>query len=210
MNDSAEQISSDYRLINEKMRSIASKIESNLLEIFSEVSHIDKIGCRVKAEESFLAKAMKLKDGKRKYQIPLKEIQDIIGARIVVYYKNNMDSIIELIKKYFHFVEETKIIPDDVMKFGYEGLHFICFIPSTIYSSHNGNPLIPNFFELQIKTLYQHAWSQAEHGLGYKPDKPLSYEEERKLAFLAAQSWGADMILKELVEGPGYSDQTDT
>jgi ppGpp synthetase/RelA/SpoT-type nucleotidyltranferase len=60
--------------------------------------------------------------------------------------------------------------------------------------------LIPDFFELQIKTLYQHAWSQAEHGLGYKPETPLSNEEQRKLAFIAAQSWGADTILAELVD----------
>lgn len=86
------------------------------------------------------------------------------------------------------------------MKFGYEGLHFVCFIPNTIYSDHKCNPLIPDFFELQIKTLYQHAWSQAEHGLGYKPETPLSNEEQRKLAFIAAQSWGADTILAELVD----------
>ena len=58
--------------------------------------------------------------------------------------------------------------------------------------------LIPNFFEIQIKTLFQHAWAQAEHDLGYKQGQPLSFEEKRKLAFAAAQSWGADTIFNQI------------
>jgi len=189
----------EYRSIKTTLNEIASKIEENLIEIFKDVEHIDRITSRVKGETSFLDKTLKEEKGVLKYKEPLKEIQDLIGARIVVYYKGDFDSTETTVKKYYHPVEKNKIIPDDVKKFGYEGLHLICFIPSAIYSTHKSNPLIPDFFELQIKTLYQNAWSQAEHGLGYKPEIPLSYEEERKLAFIAAQSWGADTILMDLI-----------
>jgi putative GTP pyrophosphokinase len=54
------------------------------------------------------------------------------------------------------------------------------------------------FFELQIKTLFQHAWSEAEHDLGYKPATVLSSDQKRRLAFTAAQAWGADQIFDEL------------
>jgi putative GTP pyrophosphokinase len=182
------------------LKDIASKIETQLLEIFAGTEHIDRIGCRIKAEKSFLDKTLKQENGVFKYQTPLKEIQDLIGARVIVYYKTDVETVVQIIKRFFNTVEKNKVVPDDVMKFGYEGLHFVCFIPNTIYSDHKSNPLIPDFFELQIKTLYQHAWSQAEHGLGYKPETPLSDEEQRKLAFIAAQSWGADTILAELVD----------
>lgn len=194
-----QQIKSDFLSINTTLKDIASKIEKHLSEIFDGLEHIDRIGCRVKAEKSFLDKTLKTEKGILKYQTPLKEIQDLIGARVVVYYKTDVDAVVYVIKKFFNFIEKNKIVPDDVMKFGYEGLHFICFIPNTIFSDHKSNPLIPDFFELQIKTLYQHAWSQAEHGLGYKPETPLTEEEQRKIAFIAAQSWGADTILTELV-----------
>lgn len=194
-----QQIKSDFLSINTTLKDIASKIEKHLSEIFDGLEHIDRIGCRVKAEKSFLDKTLKKEKGILKYQTPLKEIQDLIGARVVVYYKTDVDAVVYVIKKFFNFIEKNKIVPDDVMKFGYEGLHFICFIPNTIFSDHKSNPLIPDFFELQIKTLYQHAWSQAEHGLGYKPETPLTEEEQRKIAFIAAQSWGADTILTELV-----------
>ena len=56
----------------------------------------------------------------------------------------------------------------------------------------------PKFFELQIRTLFQHAWAEAEHDVGYKPTQPLKLEERRKIAFTAAQAWGADTIFQEL------------
>lgn len=195
-----EQIKADFKSINDTLKDIADKICDNLNEILEGVSHIDRIGCRIKAEDSFLNKVLKTKpDGTLKYQTPLKEIQDFIGARIIVYYKTDVEKIRAVVEQFYQRVESNYVVPDDVSKFGYEGYHLICFIPNTIYADHKSNPLIPDFFELQIKTLYQHAWSQSGHGLGYKPETPLTEDQQRKLAFLAAQSWGADVILADLV-----------
>ena len=59
--------------------------------------------------------------------------------------------------------------------------------------------LVPKFFELQIKTLFQHAWSEAEHDIGYKEgQKPLDLDQKRRLAFTSAQAWGADRVFDEL------------
>ncbi|MNL70650.1 hypothetical protein D3C87_1956870 [compost metagenome] len=57
---------------------------------------------------------------------------------------------------------------------------------------------VPEFFELQVKTLFQHAWSEAEHDLAYKPSEPLSTLQQRQIAFTAAQAWGADQIFEQL------------
>jgi ppGpp synthetase/RelA/SpoT-type nucleotidyltranferase len=198
-----EKIISDFKSISPVLKEIANKIETHLTQdVCSGIAHIDKVSSRPKSVESFRDKANKTeKSGKLKYQEPLKEIQDLIGARIVVYYKTDVDPIAAAVKKFFQTVEETKFVQDDTSKFGYEGLHFVCIIPNTIYSNKT-TPLIPVFFELQIKTLYQHAWSQTEHGLGYKPGVSLSDEQKRKLAFIAAQSWGADTILEQLILSP--------
>jgi ppGpp synthetase/RelA/SpoT-type nucleotidyltranferase len=152
----------------------------------------------VKAIDSYIGKINKEKDGKIKYNTPIKEIQDLIGARVVVYYKQTADEIFDYLSKYFTVVERTRVIPDEPSKFGYEGLHLICLISPIIFNKYKADKLLPDFFELQIKTLYQHAWGQAEHGLGYKPDVKLEIDEKRKLAFIAAQSWGADEILSDL------------
>jgi putative GTP pyrophosphokinase len=196
-----EEVRSAYTSIYSVLKKISDQIEEQLTSVFENVPHIDRIISRVKSIDSFLTKSDKLKeDGTLKYPVPMKEIQDMIGVRIVVYYKTDVQTARDILFKRFQRVEEVSIVPDDVSKFGYEGFHMICFIPNTIFSSRE-NPLVGNFFELQIKTLYQHAWSQSNHGLGYKPGMELTGDQQRQLAFISAQSWGADKILSELVTG---------
>lgn len=180
---------------------ISKKIEEELTERLFHENHVDRVICRCKTIDSFMIKAEK-KDvtGNYKYDVPIKEIQDKIGARVVVYFKSDVEPIKRIISDHFQRIEERVVIPDDVSKFGYEGFHMICKIPSSIYSLKN-HVSVGDFFELQIKTLYQHAWSQANHGLGYKPNQKIKDEELRLLAFIAAQSWGADKALNELSEG---------
>jgi len=72
-------------------------------------------------------------------------------------------------------------------------------IPTDLIDPALDRALIPEFFELQVKTLFQHAWSEANHDLGYKPGAvPLTADAQRRLAFTAAQAWGADHIFDEL------------
>jgi putative GTP pyrophosphokinase len=47
-----------------------------------------------------------------------------------------------------------------------------------------------------------HVWSEANHDLGYKQiadAAPLPPDATRRLAFTAAQAWGADRIFDELL-----------
>ncbi|MDO5767207.1 MAG: hypothetical protein Q4P83_06315, partial [Spirochaetales bacterium] len=64
-----------------------------------------------------------------------------------------------------------------------------------------GKENIPVVFELQIKTLFQYAWSECEHDLNYKHIEggELGKEEQRLLALSSAQSWGSDKIFDELL-----------
>ncbi|TIL58621.1 MAG: hypothetical protein E5Y79_19140 [Mesorhizobium sp.] len=79
------------------------------------------------------------------------------------------------------------------------GRHHILLMPSDLYGAAEEKAVVPDVFELQIKTLFQHAWSEAEHDLGYKPgEQPLDPEDERLLAFTSAQAWGADRIFDDL------------
>lgn len=194
------EILRDYKDIVPSLETIAKNIEAELTRIVSDMNHVDRVICRCKSIESFMNKAMKTNsDGGFKYEVPIKEIQDKVGARIVVYYKSDVESIKKAVENYFQRIEQKLIVPDDVSKFGYEGFHMICKIPNTIFQLKN-QPLVGDFFELQIKTLYQHAWSQSNHGLGYKPGVSIKDEETRLLAFIAAQSWGADKGLSELAD----------
>ena len=90
------------------------------------------------------------------------------------------------------------LIPESENAFGYVGKHYILVIPEDLFEDDAVREKMPAFFELQIKTLFQHAWSEASHDLGYKPSESLSTLQKRQMAFTAAQAWGADQVFSTL------------
>jgi putative GTP pyrophosphokinase len=177
---------------------IAEELEKELVEILSGVKNIDRIYARAKTVKRFLKKAEKLEKGNKKYTHPWSQIQDQVAARVVAFYLDDIPSLKDILMKEYRHAENQIIVPESKSKFGYEGEHFIMLIPNAVKPEGVSTDLIPEFFELQIKTLFQHAWAEASHELGYKPPKPLTDDQERRIAFTAAQAWGADRIFNEL------------
>jgi putative GTP pyrophosphokinase len=177
---------------------LAERLDAHLRDIFGSYPRIDRIAVRSKSVDRFVVKAEKEVDGKRKYDAPLTQIQDQIGARIVTFYKSDVENLTADVTKYFQHIESVQIVPDSESEFGYEGRHFILFIPRDIFDDEVKEDESITFFELQIKTLFQHAWSEAEHDLGYKPTAILTSDQKRRLAFTAAQAWGADQVFDKL------------
>jgi putative GTP pyrophosphokinase len=163
------------------------------------VPRIDRISARAKSVDRFVQKATAIAEGHRKYTDPINQIQDQIGVRVVTFYLADVNVVANAIRKYLSPIEIQAIVPDSESEFGYVGQHFILLLPSDVSSTiADSDRLLPPFFELQVKTLFQHAWAEAEHDLIYKPSFEFSRDQKRKVAFTAAQSWGADMIFEEL------------
>jgi putative GTP pyrophosphokinase len=181
------------------LKPAAQELQILLTDYLAGLPRIDRINARAKSVERFLKKAATTVDGGQKYSDPLSQIQDQIGARVVTFYLADVEAVAEKIRKYLNPIEIQTLVPDSESEFGYCGKHFILLLPSDISAKiADADSLLPPFFELQVKTLFQHAWAEANHDLLYKPTFDLSSEEKRKVAFTAAQSWGADMIFEEL------------
>lgn len=177
---------------------LAMRLEAFVQAQLSDVSRIVRITARAKNIERFVAKAAKEIDGKAKYDDPLHQIQDQLGVRVITFYLTDIDRVSAEAKTYFTSVEEKLIVPDSEREFDYVGKHFIMFLPNEVFRDDIDPDSAPKFFELQIKTLFQHAWAEANHDLGYKPSSELSKQQRRQIAFTAAQAWGADMIFDQL------------
>ncbi|MBM7049253.1 GTP pyrophosphokinase family protein [Rhizobium lusitanum] len=178
---------------------IADKLSNLLHDIFAGQPRIDRISTRPKSVERFVGKATAEKDGKAKYDAPLHQIQDQIGARIITFYKDDVHRISEEVQRYFHAIESKDMLPENEWEFGYFGNHHILMLQQDLIDPNFDKDLVPYCFELQIKTLFQHAWSEANHDLGYKPgQQPLESDELRQLAFTSAQAWGADRVFNDL------------
>ena len=178
---------------------LAGAIEDQLRAYFAAEPRIDRVTARAKSVDRFLAKARKVENGAAKYAEPLRQIQDQVGARVITFYWSDVERIAAIVERYYRPIEARNLVPESEWEFGYFGRHYILLIPNDVIDPSMDRELIPEFFELQVKTLFQHAWSEAEHDLGYKPGTvPLTSDEKRRLAFTAAQAWGADRIFDEL------------
>ena len=177
---------------------IAGLLHNYLVNILEGVARIDAVSVRAKTPKSFAIKALKTNScGELKYENPLVQIQDQVGARINVLFLSDVPNVKAAINDYFHAVEWLEKRPDSEMEFGYFGEHYVLKIPDDAIPEGDEEES-PDFFELQIKTLFQHAWSETSHDIGYKSPRELRPLEKRKMAFSAAQAWGADQIFGEL------------
>lgn len=194
-------ISAEYKQRwKQYLEPIANKLQERLLDELRDVPRVDRISARAKDPIKFINKSQKIEDGKQKYNDPLVQIQDQIGARVVVFYIDDIIAVEKVIEDYYRHIEKKNLVPESDSEFGYIGKHYVLKLPEDIIEDEDNKTKIPIFFELQIKTLFQHAWSEANHDLGYKPDQVLNSQHRRKLAFTAAQAWGADQIFSELLK----------
>ena len=182
------------------LQPLAASVAEQLADCLKDEPRIDRVSARPKSVERFMAKAAsKLRDGSDKYEQPLEQIQDQVGARVTVFYKSDVPRVSDLLLRYIRTTENKDLVPASEWEFGYFGRHFVCLFPRELVHPEWPKEHIPQFFELQVKTLFQHAWSEANHDLGYKPELGgLTSDQLRMLAFTSAQAWGADRAFYDL------------
>ena len=195
-----EELRAEYeRRHRDILQPLAARLTDQLAVDVRGLPRIDRISARAKSADRFLGKATKTAaDGARKYKDPLNQIQDQIGARIVVFYLDDVEAVSKTIESYHRPIEAKLLVPESLNGFGYFGKHYILALPEDLFADDADRTRSPQFFELQIKTLFQHAWSEAEHDVGYKPEDTLTELQSRQLAFAAAQAWGADQIFCQI------------
>ena len=112
---------------------IAANLETFLNEILDGVPRIDRVSARAKTVERFLAKSeKKLDSGESKYTDPINQIQDQIGARVVAFYKADLDAVSARLNEYLRPIETQDVFPESEWEFGYFGRHYIFLLPKDV------------------------------------------------------------------------------
>ena len=124
---------------------------------------------RVKTRTSLEGK-LALKGGK---YATLSDITDLVGARIVTFYTDDVDRIASMVEQLFEIdwqnsVDKRKL--HDLDSFGYNSLHYVCTLPGYSYR-----------FELQLRTTLQHVWATINHDIGYKTGVEIPREYLRRI-----------------------------
>ena len=136
---------------------------------------------RVKAEKSLAGKLERKGDSYN----TLEDITDILGCRIVCFLSDEIDKIGKKVEENFvidweNSSDKRALIKED--EFGYLSLHYICSLP---FGDKWPNEICGKKFEVQIRTILQHAWSAIHHDIGYKSDFGVPREIKRQFARLA-------------------------
>ncbi|MDR0323751.1 MAG: tetratricopeptide repeat protein [Treponema sp.] len=148
---------------------------------------------RMKNFESYFSKYLRLlKAGDNNPQIT-----DLLGARIICPFIEDLSAVENIIKKHFSIVETEKKGHYTFKEFGYESIHILIKIPGEI-TEHRGEPGT-DIAEIQIRTILQDAWAEVEHELVYKAEfSPFDEPMKRKLAAVNASLSLADIIFQEI------------
>ncbi len=170
----SEAILEEYREQLPVFRKMQETIPAQIRAVFEETGIVvASIESRIKEERS-LAGKLELKGAK--YQ-SLSDITDIFGIRIITFYTDDVDKVASVVDRLFEVdwensVDKRKL--HEIDSFGYLSLHYICHVPD-----------IPYAFEVQMRTILQHAWANMNHDIGYKTGVEVPKEYLRNMNRLA-------------------------
>jgi putative GTP pyrophosphokinase len=162
------------KLDYEKLRSDVDAISiATVKELVSYIrTYLDKCGLfykcfiRIKSGHS-LCEKLRTKLPKRgdKYKL-----QDLVGIRIVVYFKEDISLCEKLIDQHFHVLNISKNA-DDIENFGPQRINYVCAMPDEVISNFDMSIWdypIDKSFEIQVRTIFSEGWHEIEHDFRYK------------------------------------------
>ncbi len=161
-----EAIMDEYRSLLPRFEEVRKTVHRTIKQTLDDAGLlVAAIESRVKTESSLEGK-LELKGSK--YQ-SLKDLTDILGLRVITFYIDDVDKVASALERLFvidwdNSIDKRKA--HEIDSFGYLSLHYICSLPD-----------FPYRFEVQMRTLLQHAWANMNHDTGYKSgvEIPIRY-----------------------------------
>ncbi len=172
----------DYRKQRDDFIKLGDTVHGILSGIVDELGFMAlAVEHRVKAEKSLAGKLERKGDGYN----TLEDITDILGCRVICFLSDEIDKVGKKVEETFVIDSENSsdkraLIQEDA--FGYLSLHYICSLP---YGDKWPDEICGKKFEIQIRTILQHAWAAIHHDIGYKSEFGVPRDIRRQFARIA-------------------------
>ena len=173
--------------------------------------NFDRVDARVKSWTSLKEKARKTRsDGELVYPDPWNDIKDIVGARITVLHSTEIPAVQRLLADQFEVLrsvdkaEETRVAGG----FGYGSHHLVVRVE---HQSEGLEDYVGQVFEVQIRTVLQHAWAEFEHDIRYKrAAKKLDPQIDRAFTLAAGLIELADQQFDQIAAVANPQEKVNT
>lgn len=185
LDSNAQEILAQYKRLLPVYTQMAEVIPEKLKDFFAEAGIlVAAVEHRVKTEESLSGKLQR-KGGK---YASIYDVTDLVGIRVITFYIDDVYKVASMVERLFEVDWENSIDKrkvHEIDSFGYLSLHYICRIPETSYQDPAHPELNSIRFEIQMRTVLQHAWANMNHDTGYKSGVEIPRIYMRNMSRLA-------------------------
>ncbi|EJZ12210.1 GTP pyrophosphokinase [Mycolicibacterium vaccae] len=176
------------RLREEVQYAVESAIKASGIKAHTVVS-------RVKSRESYREKLER-----KQYADPMQQMHDIVGARIVCLFPDDVEKIGAILGDTFevlHFDDKGKGISPEIWR--YVSVHYDCKIKN-IHQGPRYDDIKDSVFEVQVRTILQDAWANVEHYLAYKGASSIPASLRRDFSALVGLFHVADKSFQQIYD----------
>jgi ppGpp synthetase/RelA/SpoT-type nucleotidyltranferase len=141
------------------------------------------VAARAKSLESLRGKLRR-----KQYSRPSSQLTDLIGVRVITYYRDAVDLIVRRLQQVFEINEKEstdKRLTLGLRNFGYRSVHLIARLKPAQVLTPAHQLLRSRWFEIQVRSILEHAWAEIEHEIVYKSGVQQPDEILRRFAALA-------------------------
>lgn len=147
----------------------------------------DNVTARVKTWRSLRIKAMRRAEGGEfAYPDPWSDVHDIVGVRVTTYHSNEIPDVLAVLGDSLEVLRTIDKTAETRISglFGYGSHHLVCRVGDG--APPGLAPYRGQQFEVQVRTVLQHAWAEFEHDIRYKsPDGVIDPRIDRAFALAA-------------------------
>lgn len=192
---------SEYREMRPELENAAKHLEEYVAVALQEQRILfHGVTVRAKAVESALRKVQK-----KKYQDPLSEIMDLLGARVFTYFRSDAEEVERVLRQHFRIIEahcSNKQNDLAYNTFGYTSRHLVCEVGNELQDLRLKSALPKGVkIEFQIRSVLEHAWAEVEHELVYKAGTKPPTPIQRRFAATAA---ALELVENEFADLRGF------